>query len=92
MERMGHGTTRAALIYLHGADERQRMLAASVSERARAVLDAGRPDGRSSTDLARAGDANSRRTCSRIALHELLGSAPLCRSGSCRVRTCCYSV
>jgi hypothetical protein len=31
-------TTRAALIYLHGDDERQRKLAASVSEHARAVL------------------------------------------------------
>jgi hypothetical protein len=61
MERMGHSTTRAALIYLHGGDERQRKLAASVSERARAVLDAGRPDGRSGTDLARTGDANGQR-------------------------------
>jgi hypothetical protein len=39
MERMGHSTTRAALIYLHGGDERQRKLAASVSDRARAALE-----------------------------------------------------
>jgi len=38
MERMGHSTTRAALVYLHGGNERQRQLAASVSENARAAL------------------------------------------------------
>jgi hypothetical protein len=32
MERMGHSTTRAALIYLHGGDDRQRALAAGVSD------------------------------------------------------------
>jgi hypothetical protein len=56
MERMGHNTTRAAVIYLHGGDERQRQLAASVSEHARAVLlgAAAEPEAsESGTNLAR---------------------------------------
>jgi hypothetical protein len=51
---MGHSTTRAALIYLHGSDEGQRKLAATVSEQARAVTTA--PElqvAESGTDLAR---------------------------------------
>jgi hypothetical protein len=32
MERMGHSSTRAALIYLHGGAERQRTIADAVSE------------------------------------------------------------
>jgi hypothetical protein len=31
MERMGHSSTRAALIYLHGGDQRQRAIAGTVS-------------------------------------------------------------
>jgi integrase len=31
MERMGHSSTRAALIYLHGGDQRQRAIADTVS-------------------------------------------------------------
>ena len=31
MERMGHSSTRAALIYLHGGDQRQRVIAGAVS-------------------------------------------------------------
>jgi len=38
MDRMGHSSTRAALIYLHSSDERQRKLADAVGERARAAL------------------------------------------------------
>jgi integrase len=38
MDRMGHSSTRAALIYQHSSDERQRMLAAAIGEAARAVL------------------------------------------------------
>jgi hypothetical protein len=38
MERMGHSTTRAALIYLHGGDGRQRALAAGVTDQVRAAL------------------------------------------------------
>ena len=38
MERMGHASTRAALIYLHSTDERQRKLADAVGKVARAEL------------------------------------------------------
>ena len=38
MERMGHASTRAALIYLHSTDERQRKLAEVVGELAREEL------------------------------------------------------
>jgi hypothetical protein len=34
MDRMGHASSRAALIYLHSTDDRQRVLAEAVSERA----------------------------------------------------------
>jgi hypothetical protein len=53
MERMGHSSTRAALIYLHASTERQEALADAVSDRARAEL---RPNGRKrgrSSHLAR---------------------------------------
>ncbi len=38
MERMGHSSSRAALIYLHSTSERQRTLADAVADRARAEL------------------------------------------------------
>jgi integrase len=38
MERMGHSTTRAAMIYLHSTDQRQRALADGVDKAARAEL------------------------------------------------------
>jgi hypothetical protein len=38
MDRMGHSTARAALIYLHGSDQRQREIAQALSERAEAEL------------------------------------------------------
>ncbi len=38
MERMGHSSSRAALIYLHSTDDRQRALAAAVADRALAEL------------------------------------------------------
>ena len=38
MERMGHSSTRAALIYLHGGDQRQRAIADSVSDMAQQAL------------------------------------------------------
>ena len=38
MDRMGHSSTRAALIYLHSSDERQRKLADAVGRAARAAL------------------------------------------------------
>ena len=44
MERMGHASTRAALIYLHSTDERQRTFADAVGRQARAEMrKAGKP-------------------------------------------------
>ena len=34
MDRMGHSTTRAAMVYLHGSDERQQVIADALSKRA----------------------------------------------------------
>lgn len=52
MERMGHSSSRAALIYLHSTDERQRTLADAVATRAAAEL-AARSCG---TSMARPGN------------------------------------
>jgi hypothetical protein len=41
MERMGHSSSRAALIYLHSTNDRQRALADAVAERAQAELKTG---------------------------------------------------
>lgn len=52
--RMGHSSTRAALIYLHSSNERQRMLADAVGKTARTALR--KADGAkkaSGTELAR---------------------------------------
>ena len=38
MDRVGHSSTRVALIYQHSSDERQRKLADAVGEAARAAL------------------------------------------------------
>lgn len=38
MERMGHSSTRAALIYLHSSADRQRTLADALGDIARAEL------------------------------------------------------
>jgi integrase len=38
MDRMGHSTARAALIYLHGSDQRQREIAQALSELAEAEI------------------------------------------------------
>lgn len=38
MERMGHSTTRAALVYLRSTGERQRAIADAVEKAARATL------------------------------------------------------
>ncbi len=51
MDRMGHSSTRAALIYLHSSDERQRKLADAVGKRARAAL--GKTGIASGTEVAR---------------------------------------
>jgi integrase len=56
MERMGHSTTRAALIYRHSTDERQRKLAGALGDLASAEVQAARvrsSAGASGTDLAR---------------------------------------
>src|SRR5579862_6546678 len=57
MERMGHASTRAALIYLHSTDERQRKLADAVGELAREELrkasNQGEPAEASGTKVAR---------------------------------------
>ena len=57
MERMGHSTTRAAMVYLHSTDERQRKVADALGDLARAELqhDRKRAPSRaaSGTDLAR---------------------------------------
>jgi integrase len=50
MERMGHDSTRAALIYLHSSAERQRVLADEMGKNARAAL--GKHE-RSGTRMAR---------------------------------------
>jgi hypothetical protein len=49
---MGHSTTRAAMAYLHGSDERQQAIADELSRQAADALK--RPDlGRSGTQRAR---------------------------------------
>ena len=52
MERMGHSSSRAALIYLQSTDARQRALALAVADRARTELDAANSRG---TSVARTG-------------------------------------
>lgn len=62
MDRMGHGSTRAALIYLHATSQRQRAIADAVGAMARAALQASqdRPNsGQSGTDVAHGSDALS---------------------------------
>jgi integrase len=55
--RMGHSTTRAAMIYLHSTDARQRVIADAVSKAARAELrkakKPARDSGASGTNVAR---------------------------------------
>jgi hypothetical protein len=52
MDRMGHTTTRAAMAYLHGSDERQQAIADALSSRAAAEM--GRSEARrSGTQRAR---------------------------------------
>jgi hypothetical protein len=38
MERMGHSSTKAALVYLHSTSERQQAIADAVSKQAKAAL------------------------------------------------------
>jgi integrase len=50
MARMGHASTRAALLYLHDTDDRQRAIATAVSDLARREL--GQPDSSPLSDAA----------------------------------------
>jgi integrase len=57
MDRMGHASPRAALIYLHSTSERQQALADAVSKSAGAALKRAKADGKakvSGTEVARA--------------------------------------
>ena len=55
MDRMGHSSTRAALIYLHDSDDRQRQIAASLSKLAGPEPKGGRkPPGTAGTARQRA--------------------------------------
>jgi integrase len=38
MDRMGHSTARAAMVYLHGSNERQQAIAAALSRQAEEEL------------------------------------------------------
>jgi integrase len=52
MDRMGHSTTRAAMAYLHGSDQRQQAIADELSRQAAAALGEPNP-ARSGTQRAR---------------------------------------
>jgi integrase len=52
MDRMGHSTTRAAMIYLHGTDERQQAIADALSKLAKGSQERG-SSRRSGTQRAR---------------------------------------
>ena len=63
MVRMGHDSQRAALIYLHSSDKRQRALAATVAKAARAEMAQSKNNektGRSGTRMARDHDDRSK--------------------------------
>jgi integrase len=66
MARMGHSSTRAALIYLHSTDERQREIAASLGHLVRAGMPAGKnvPDQGPSTRPT--GTQRARRTANPL--------------------------
>jgi hypothetical protein len=52
MDRMGHSSTRAALIYLHGSVERQRTVADALGELAGQILADAMNSAASGTDVA----------------------------------------
>ena len=60
MDRMGRASPRAAFIYLHGSDERQQAIAAVLSRRAAAELNAARlePSGTRNRSSARQASGN----------------------------------
>jgi integrase len=57
MERMGHSTTKAALIYLHSTSDRQQAIADAISKRAKADLRKAKAKA-SGTGVARRNKAN----------------------------------
>ena len=78
MVRMGHDSERAALIYLHSSDKRQRALADAVAKAARAELaqsKKAKKRGRSGTRMARnLDDCSKTERCSRLGL--IWGNVP----------------
>jgi integrase len=63
MDRMGHSTTRAALVYLHGSDERQQAIADALSKLATKELERSRNPANgclAEADRARNGHETSR--------------------------------
>jgi hypothetical protein len=60
MERMGHSRSRAAMIYLHSAGERQRKIADALGELAQAELSTTTKPGKIRTHLARTWHARAR--------------------------------
>jgi integrase len=58
MDRMGHSTSRAAMVYLHGSDERQQAIADKLSRQAAVLL------GRSTAKPSGTQRARRRRTAS----------------------------
>jgi hypothetical protein len=59
MDRMGHSSTRAALIYLHGSVERQRAVADTMGELAGQMLADDGDAVTSGTDMAQGVDDGS---------------------------------
>jgi integrase len=62
MDRMGHSSTRAALVYLHATSQRQRTIADAVGTMTRAALreiDEHSSNPASGTDLARGHESSS---------------------------------
>jgi hypothetical protein len=61
MDRMGHNSTRAALIYLHGSDTRQREIAATLGKLAGKELKGRRRPPRKAPHGEAAGTQRARR-------------------------------
>ena len=63
MDRIGHSSTRAAMIYIHGSDARQHEIADTLSQLARQELDpvlkAPPPPALEGSDRARSGHARA---------------------------------
>jgi hypothetical protein len=75
MDRMGHSSTRAAMIHIHGNDARQHEIADTLSQLARQELDPvlkaapARPEGkRSGTQRVRKGRRASRGSCQGLSV------------------------